>query len=218
MVGLYAPPHTKPVVEASDFTALGLDLGQSIDYSAGVMLESRCHPSNLYGPPDLLIRCRYIRKWPLGTDYMQIVEDALDLNPSIILPEFNGVGRVFVDILRNRARERGFHGAIMPVVSVGSNARIQVHKEARGRHVSIPKCDIVTAISLLQQQKFLRLPDVPETKMLLAELGDFQVRFGRSMKQFGNMPGQGRHDDLVIALGLAAWWTLRRRKEPAILL
>lgn len=62
---------------------------------------------------------------------------------------------------------------------------------------------------------------VPEMALLYSQLRDFQQRQKRDTGavQFGNLPGGGRHDDLVIALGLACWWILRfvdRRKELAV--
>jgi hypothetical protein len=199
------------------FSVLGLDLGQSQDHSAGVMVDRQMYESGFNGPRDEQLWVRYVREWPTGYDYTAVAEDALDLNPSVIVPEFNGVGRPFVDILRKRAAQRGYIGRIMPVVTAASSAKLQEHFEARGRHLTVPKVDLVSSITAAQQRKLLRTVacspmcpnrcgcDIPK---MFKELRDFQYRISRAANvQFGNVEKAGLHDDLVIALGLACFYS-----------
>lgn len=199
-------------------SVLGLDLGQTNDPSAGVMLERRS--TSAEGPQDPRLHCRWLREWPKGTDYGQVINDVLDLNPNIIAPEFNGVGRPVVDELRRVAAFRGYKGTIIPVVSVCSNAKIELHMETRGKHITVPKSDLISAISILQQKKLLRFLACPkkscptkcgcDVNKLLKELADFQKRMpSHRAEQYGNVMKAGAHDDLVIALAISAWISQR---------
>lgn len=192
------------------FKVLGLDLGQSADYTAGCLLEKKTYPSDFVGPQYAKFRCTSLRRWPLGVDYVDVAKDAVDLNPDVIVPDFTGVGRPVVDIMRREARNRGFEGKIRPVTIAASDARVKLKTEARGSHWLVPKADLITSIAVMQQRRLLVLPRVPETELLLTELAQFQVRFSKHANvQFGNSPGARHHDDLVIAAGLASWFMLR---------
>jgi hypothetical protein len=72
---------------------------------------------------------------------------------------------------------------------------------------------MISSINMLQRRGLLLLPHrdkVPETVLLLRQLQDFEKRQSEAgMVSYGNRPGRNHHDDLVIALGLSCWWTLR---------
>lgn len=189
---------------------LGVDLGQAGDPAAAAMLVRKTYDDAFIGPRYPRLMCRTLREWPLGTDYCQLVSDLLDAPVDVMVVEFNGVGRPVVDMLRREAARRNVEMKIRPVVTAQSNARVKLKTEARGSHWFVPKVDIVTSIVTLVQQRMLVFPDIPEVKTLRQEMADFQMRYSRSANlQFGNVPGAGKHDDLVIALGLACWWMQR---------
>src|SRR5262245_40268893 len=132
---------------------LGLDLGQTHDYSAAVVLDVA----------EKLV-CTAIRRWELGADYTQVVEDVLDFPYSIAVVDFTGVGRPVVDLLRKRAGERRHEGRVVPVTLTTSRARPRRKEESRGFHYSIPKVEVITSIALAQQMDELRLPDNEDTQ------------------------------------------------------
>jgi hypothetical protein len=111
--------------------------------------------------------------------------------------------------MRRRALPLGYRGKIRPVVITHSEAQGRTRDESRGRHWVVPKVDIVSSISVLQQSKMLVLPPGDETQYLLREMADFKMRYNKRTAHvaFGAVPGA--HDDLVIALGLGCWWVLR---------
>src|SRR5207237_1061381 len=84
---------------------LGLDLGQTTDYSALVILErpAVCTDKPTYALP-------HLRRWPLGTPYTQIVSDiaALVRTPPLVgspvVVDQTGVGRPVVDLMRKGPR------------------------------------------------------------------------------------------------------------------
>ena len=200
---------------------IGVDLGQAQDPATAAVLDREmAEPKGFIGPrnPHYTPRnyCRQLRVWPLGTDYTDIVENLLDLPADVLVVDFGGVGRPVVDMLRKRAMLKRYQGKIKPVQLIGSSSRATRKQETRGAHWNIPKIDVVTSIITAQQTRHLYLPDCPETGQLLEQLGVFQMKFTRAANlQFGNAPGG--HDDLIIALGLALWWSQRfGLMKPAI--
>lgn len=186
----------------------GLDLGQVNDYTAMAVLEQRNYPSDFLGPQYPKVVCRALRRWQLGTSYVDIIEDVLAVPVDVLVVDFTGIGRPFVDMLRTRARRIGYVGRIRPVVIAASNARLKMKGEERGSHWIVPKIDIVSSIVTLQQQKLLVLPGAPETKVLLSELQNFQMKYTHAANmQFGAR--NGKNDDLVLAFGLACWYVKR---------
>lgn len=184
---------------------MGLDLGQAADYSAAVVLERRCYDSDFVGPPYAKVNCVAIRRWPLNTDYNDVVKNVLDLPCDALVVDYTGVGRPVVDMLRRRAQHIGYRGMIRPVVIAASHVVMRQKTELRGKHWVVPKVDLVTSINSLQQRGLLALPRCPETQMLLDEMDTFKMRYTKRSLAFEGT----KHDDLLMAAGLAAWWTLR---------
>lgn len=191
---------------------LGLDLGQAGDYSAAACGELGSDDDRLpirkRSRRRKQLRFVALRRWPLGTDYCRVVEDALDLGVESVVVDFTGVGRPVVDLMRRRANERQYAGRIVPVSIVSSSARGRLHHEKRGAYRTVPKVDLISSILLWQQGGLLVLPDVPETKLLLSELANFRMRYTKSANQT-YAAAAGSNDDLVLALGLACWWADR---------
>lgn len=192
----------------SETSILGLDLGQSGDYAAAANVRLRRSGPEFVGPPYPKLRCTSLRRWPLGTDYCDVVSDALDLNTDVIVVDFTGVGRPVVDVMRREAMRRNYRGRIRPVTIAASVAQTRMKTEQRGTHWVVPKIDLVTSIVLWQQRKMLVLPRVPETDNLIKEMKDFRMKYTKAANlQFTAVPSA--HDDLVIAFGLACWWASR---------
>jgi hypothetical protein len=52
---------------------------------------------------------------------------------------------------------------------------------------------------------------MPEAAMLVRELHEMRVKIGPSGREQWGAWRKGEHDDLVMAVALAAWWLGRRR-------
>lgn len=205
----WKPPEVAlpEVVERSElvvpWSVAGLDMGQTNDHCAACVLRRDLNE------PQGIIQCVALRRWPPHYDYMQFVEDVLDLQVDVIAPEMNNVGRPVVDQMRRRALERKWPGKIRPVTTSSSRMlRARTKREPRGLNHLAPKRELVSAVTILKHR--LRFPDVPEVKIFKQELADFELRYSdRGTPQFGNVPGRGKHDDVVIAVCIAAWFCLR---------
>ena len=194
------------------YRILGVDLGQTSDPSAACVLEKKVYDGGFIGPPDVTVRMTDLRKWPLGSDYNRVVDellDARDINALVV--DFTGVGRPVVDLLRKRATARNYRGKIIPVVIAASNTTLRQKTEARGHHWTVPKCDLISALNVLSQSRQLRTANPrkdPLVKAFHEELAAFERKVTRSANETYNARS-GKHDDLVIAVSLAAWWLLR---------
>lgn len=203
------------------FTVAGVDLGQASDHAAVSILKRATYQVGFHGPADPRCYLTYCRRWPNDTDYMELAEELVALNPSVMVLEFNGVGRPVVDIVRSVAMRRNYVGKIRPVVTAASNAKMEEHREARGSYMTVPKKDIVSSIRIMGKAGMLVVPSVkrmPELANLAEELRIFQMKYSdKGNLKFGNAPGPGNHDDLVVSLALACHFMLRMSGQmPAL--
>jgi hypothetical protein len=188
---------------------LGLDLGKVCDYSALAVLERVWKPH----PDDADRRVshyavRHLRRWPLQTSYTSVATDLADLvrRPPLSWPvlvvDQTGVGQAVVDLLV-RARL----SAALERVVITSGRR--TWRSARGAW-HVPKKELVAGLQGLLQSRRLQVAALAERRSLLQELLAFRVTITAARESFA--AGRARdHDDLVLAVALAAWWGERRQ-------
>jgi hypothetical protein len=92
---------------------------------------------------------------------------------------------------------------VLPVTITGGSA---VKQTADGGW-NVPKRDLVGVLRrLLQTRRLVVAQALPDAAVLRRELGDFRVRITASAHEtFGAEWRTGAHDDLVLAVALAAW-------------
>lgn len=174
---------------------IGLDLGQSQDYTAIAIIEK------IGEAPESVYHARHLERVPLGTPYPAIVErvkklyDNPDLNHPKLIIDKSGVGAAVCDLfsLANIYHER--------VTIIGGD------KEANeGHEWRVPKRDLVSAVKVTLQTDRLKIADkLPEKHIIIQELGAFQVKITDSANDI-YAAREGVHDDLVLAVALAVWW------------
>jgi len=181
---------------------IGLDLGQTKDFTALAVLEqtARADSSGL-APPEYALR--HLRRFPLGTPYTEIVPTVARLASSEpvreapLIVDQTGVGRAVVDMLYQAA------GWVVPVTITGGHAVTQV--EDRSWHV--PKKELVTSLQVIMQSRRLQIArSLPDAATLVRELQNFQVKITAAANETFGVWRDGQHDDLVLAVALAAWW------------
>jgi hypothetical protein len=195
----------------STFVA-GLDLGQTNDPSALEILERRDGPPARYD-------VRHVERFPLGTSYpaiVQAVKARLELVPESpqLVVDGTGVGRAVVDMFRE-AMPR----AVVPVTIHGGE-RATYNRDDGYLHV--PKRDLVGVVQVLLQNARLRLAKgLPEVGVLTAELRNFKVKLTEAANDVYGAWREGQHDDLVLALAVAAWYAevgILLLPQPGVLL
>jgi hypothetical protein len=196
---------------------VGLDLGQSQDYSALVILERRG-----FSPQNYTFDCRYLKRWELRTSFPQIVEDTVRLVNSeslnadvkerpVLAVDATGCGAAVIDLFR---REQ-LAGKLIPVLIT---AGAEVTRDSYS--TKIPKRDLVGAIAVALQSGKLKISEELElTKILTAELQNFRAKIsdsGHDSYNAGAANGwrEGAHDDLLLALALAVWCASGNVKTP----
>jgi phage FluMu gp28-like protein len=174
---------------------IGLDLGHSNDLSALAILEQAQHHQVL----------RQASRFPLGALFTHIVEylaaiaNTAELaQRTTLVVDATGLGAPVVEMLR-RARI-GF--SLVPVViTAGHSASLQ----SNGTH-HVPKKDLVTALHLLLATGGLRIPArLPGYTDLKEELLHFHANISDQGRATFASSRDAIHDDLVMALALAAW-------------
>jgi hypothetical protein len=175
----------------NDFV-VGVDLGQVNDYTAIAVLERLV---------DGVYHVRYLDRI-LDTPYPEVVTRleqvarGLPFAPAIAV-DATGVGRPVVDMLRE-AKLPGDLYAI--TITSGGTAR------SEGSDRWVPKREIASTIAVLLQKNRLKVSSrVPKAAVLLHELMNFRVKITLDAHDTYGAWRESDHDDLVLAVGLAAW-------------
>jgi hypothetical protein len=204
-------PTLVPPGESSDFI-LGLDLGKTADYSALAVLERRWSLTPGAPKDSRRYAVRHLKRWPLKTPYPRVIEDvcALTGRPPLGCPllgvDQTGVGQAIVDMLRQARQQGRLSCRLKPVVITGGSSV----GEGDDGALHAPKKELVGALQKLLQTHRLLLADVPERERLTRELANFRVKVTASANE--TFEASGDHDDLVMALAIAAW--LGERETP----
>ena len=186
---------------------IGLDLGQSQDYTALVVAEQ--HGT----PPQASYDIRHLERFALGTPYPAIVAHVQTLmqtpalhRQSTLVVDATGVGKAVLDMLVQARLE--------PIaVTIHGGEKVQ-HE---GRHWRVPKRDLVGVLQVLLQTQRLKVAEaLPLAQVLVQELLNFKVTIDpRTAHDSYAAWREGMHDDLVLATALAVWWG-ERQTPPQI--
>jgi hypothetical protein len=186
--------------EKVPYYVLGLDLGQTHDYSALTLDEIHGR-----GRPNSRHDIRYLYRWKLRTPYPEIVADVnrmvrrapLKAEHTLVIDQ-TGVGRPVVDMFR--AADLPLNLVAMTIT--GGN---QVTNEGDEWHV--PKRDLVSVVAVLLQSERLKISSaLKEAATLTGELGTFQTKITTAAHDVYGTWREGTNDDTVLATAMAAWW------------
>lgn len=200
--------------------SLGLDLGQVTDYSALAVARHGQARRSAYD-------VGFLERWQ-GKPYPSIVARVAEvvaalrlasireLPPGTPPPVFwlaiddTGVGRAVTDLfLAARIERPDLLGGvnILAVTITGGTAVVM-----KGLEANVPKRDLAGVVqALLQEERIKVSPGLPLAQTLLGELTGFRVkineRTGHDSYGAGDDWRSAPHDDLVLALALALWWS-----------
>lgn len=193
---------------------VGLDLGQSADYTALVITRQRVPPGWRPGAAVRSEETAYeavvLKRYPLGTAYPEIVTDVKELvvreplgqkdltgAPNTTLAvDATGVGPPVVDMLRR--------SGLQPVAITITGGNQVTHPAPRDWNV--PKRDLVSVLQVLFHSGRLKIAaQLPHAETLKRELLNFRAKISVSGHDTYEAWREGQHDDLVLALALACW-------------
>ena len=149
--------------------------------------------------PAAIFQVGHLERVPLGTPYPGIVARVgrllgrLPAGTELVI-DLTGVGRPIFDMFT--------YAGISPLgVSITAGAA-----ETRdGAVCSVPKLTLVSRLQALLHEGRLKIQkQLPEAETLVRELQDFRVEFTAAGHLTFNARS-GKHDDLVLALAIAAW-------------
>lgn len=193
---------------------VGLDLGQSKDYTALSILE-RVRPEHVEGMPrpKPYYNVRHLKRYSLGTKYPAIVTDVGNLLRSpllkraILIVDATGVGRPVVDM---------FEAARLKPVAITITSSGLAHEvEPRWWHVA--KRDLVSTTQVLLQTHRLHMGERIEGAPLIRhELDSFTVKISTAANDTYEAWREQDHDDLVLSVALAAWYA-EHGPQPSLL-
>jgi len=198
---------------------IGLDLGQSRDYSAISVIETRARVVNSDYSGDSrtpYFLLRHIQRIPLGTPYDQIVEIAGAMvshltgngRPPALICDATGVGKPVIDLMRR--------GGLKPVgvTITGGKEEQSVGDFA----YSIPKRNLVSALIIAFQTGTLKMAaELPAIELLRTELVNFKAKITTSGHETFEAWRESIHDDLVLSTALAVWWADRNSRRPKVM-
>jgi hypothetical protein len=199
---------------------VGVDLGQTADYTAVAVIESG-QKENPAGGAEPYLHLRHLERYELRTLYPDIADgiaalvqdpllSPLEYNPSTLhhyrrAPELivdqTGVGPAVTDLLKKKGLR------FRAVTITGGN-----ETNYGGGSWHVPKRDIVGALEVPFHTGELKIAeDLPLAPVLKKELLDFKrkinLKTGHDSYEHWR---EGDHDDLVLAAALACWWARRR--------
>jgi hypothetical protein len=200
---------------------VGLDLGQSADYTALAVVQS-VHTRKADGQTAKGLHLRHLERYPLRTPYPEIVEKVVALvrderlspteydpsrgryssKPPALVVDNTGVGVAVTDLLKGKGLR------FTPVTITGGDT---AHKT--GRNWRVPKRDLVAALEVPFHTGALKVAEgLTLWPTLKEELLNFRRKINlKTAHDSFEAWRESDHDDLVLATALACWQATRRR-------
>ncbi len=177
----------------------GLDLGQTRDYSALVIVNERGGVDNESNPARVY-DVRFIHRFDLLTPYPAVVSWVRDkfagtvLQGSSLVVDQTGVGRAVVDLFA----DSGIAAKVHPYTITGG--RLDTAD-------TVPKIELVsTLVAVLGTRRLKINSRLPLGLALAKEMEMFRVKVTAERNQTFEAMREKDHDDMLLALMLAVWW------------
>jgi hypothetical protein len=195
-----------------------LDLGPPQGFTALAVLE-KTETDDPQEPGRTLRQyaVRHLERHPPGTPYPEVCQRVAGLfgkpplTSSTLAVDYTGVGRPVLDMLRrSRVRAR-----VCPVM-VTSGHRSTA--DDRGGWY-VPRQELAATLQVLLQTRRLHVaPALPEAETLARELAAFQLKATAAADEELRAWREGSHDDLVLAVAVAAWLEERALRRLVIVM
>jgi hypothetical protein len=176
---------------------IGLDLGQAQDYSAVAVLGR----SQKDEDAPLVYRLRHLERPKLGVPYPVVVERVQEiisrLENAVLIVDATGCGRPVVDLFKQANLD--------PVAVQIHGGDTATHE---GNNWRVPKRDLVGVLQILLQTERLKIAGkLKLAPTLQAEMQNFKVKINpETAHDSYSAWRESDHDDLVLAVALAAWY------------
>jgi hypothetical protein len=196
---------------------VGLDLGQRRDFTAIAVLDrtetvypDRRDPVTWAIPREVRYTVAHLERLPLGTAYTDIVSHVKSLLSEPLLAgaalvvDATGAGLPVVDMLRQAIART----PLIPVMITSGDRTTEDNGVWK-----VPKKDLIAGLQILFETSQLGIAaGIPQAETLIEELCNFELTVSLSGHQHFQPHRAGAHDDLVLAVALAAWQHKRAEK------
>ena len=206
--------------DVKEQVVIGVDLGQSKDYTAISVLEQwqKFWPAPFQGKKegDPFYYVPFLERVALGTSYPDIIKrvqqvfgkvaETNNSEPVLVL-DATGVGKPIYD----EFKESGFRP--MGIMIHGGDSLTR-----DGNLFHVPKRSLAGVLQILYQQGRIKVSaKLPTAKILNKELLNFKVKINlQTGHDSYEAWRENVHDDLVLSVACAAWWLERRRGKGMI--
>jgi hypothetical protein len=208
----------------------GLDLGQATDYTALAILQRTVGPD----PKDpRRLKHHYLvqglKRFEIGTAYTAICDRIGELysNPplagSTLVVDRTGVGRAVTDLLKRVLEPSrplpGTQTAKAPAQPKVTISPVTITAGQQANHAdggwNVPKKELVGALQILFQSGRIKVAQgISGAAVLTKELQTFKVKVTASANETFEAWRDGDHDDMVLAVAIAAWYGERFGPAP----
>jgi hypothetical protein len=158
-------------------------------------------------PAEVPLAVRHLQRFELGTKYTDVVEsigalvrsEPLRHMPAVLLVDKTGVGAAVLD---------SFTHARIGAVAITLHGGSSVTRDPQRSGFRVPKRDLITVTQVLLQNGRLRVASgLPEAETLKKELLNFKVKIDpKTAHDSYEHWRESDHDDLVLAVSMAAWF------------
>jgi hypothetical protein len=184
---------------------VGLDVGRSCEFTALAAIErTRATDPESEDRPPSQYAVRHLERFTPGTPYTEIVTRLGELfgRPPLkgakLIVDVTAVGEPVLQMLK-RAGLGGRIRAVAITAGRGSG------RGDRGIW-QVAKVELASTLQVLMQERRLKIAEaLPDAELLMKELSNFQVEPVLTGSDELMQWREGMHDDLVLAIGIAAW-------------
>ena len=165
------------------------------------------HADRLGRPAEVPLQVRHLERFELGTKYTDVVGRVREVSrseplrgmPGVLLVDKTGVGAAVLD---------SFSHAGVGTVAITLHGGSSVSRDPQRPGFRAPKRDLVTTTQVLLQSGRLKIAaGLPEAETLKRELLNFRVKVDpRTAHDSYAHWRESDHDDLVLAVSMAAWF------------
>lgn len=188
----------------SSITFLGVDLGQREDYTAFAALS---HDLNTD-----MFQIIGLKRLDLGTPYPNVIKEIEKVliklgKETRLVVDVTGVGRPIVDEL--------FARGLRPIaISIHGGDSVTSQK-TRYLEYKVPKRDLISNLQVLVQNNMIKInPRLKNAKLLASELRNVRIKINpKTAHDSYGAWREGEHDDLVLAVAVAAWYARTHRSD-----
>jgi len=169
--------------------------------------EALWHARQFGRPAEVPLAVRHLERFELGARYTDVVErvravtrsEPLRGMPGVLLVDKTGVGAAVLD---------SFSHAGVGTVAITLHDGSSVSRDPQRAGFRVPKRDLVTVAQVLLQSGRLKIAAaLPEAETLKKELLNFRAKIDpRTAHDSYAHWRESDHDDLVLAVSMAAWF------------